>query len=156
MTEVHLRPVTLANYRECLALQVDDAQMGLVASNAKSLAEAYVNPALTPLAVYDVASRGYEDPPMPMIEFTMYELTAGMGFITRLMIDRAHQRKGYGRAAMTEVIHRLRLSPEAEMIAASHRRKNAVAVRLYQSLGFVPWDIAYATADTEEVYLRLP
>lgn len=34
MVEVHLRPVTLANYRECLALQVEDAQAGLVASNA--------------------------------------------------------------------------------------------------------------------------
>lgn len=156
MNDIHLRPVTLANYRECLALQVEDAQSGLVASNAKSLAEAYVNPTLTPLAVYDVAARGYEDPPTPMVGFAMYELAAGVGFITRLMIDRAHQRRGYGRAAMTEVIRRLRLSPEVELIATSHLRENAAAARIYAGLGFVPWDIAYATADAEEVYLRLP
>ncbi len=156
MSEVHLRPVTLANYRECLALQVDDAQAGLVASNAKSLAEAYVNPDLTPLAVYDVAARGYEEPPTPMVGFTMIEVAAGVGVINRLMIDRAHQRRGYGRATMTEVIRRLRLSPEAEIIATSHRRENAAAARLYAGLGFVPWDVAYATADAEEVYLRLP
>jgi len=156
MSEVHLRPVTLANYRECLALQVDDAQAGLVASNAKSLAEAYVNPDLTPLAVYDVAARGYEEPPTPMVGFTMIEVAAGVGVINRLMIDRAHQRRGYGRATMTEVIRRLRLSPEAEIIATSHRRENAAAARLYAGLGFVPWDVAYATADADEIYLRLP
>ncbi len=86
----------------------------------------------------------------------MVELAARVGFITRLMIDRAYQGQGYGRAAMTALIRRLRLSPEMEMIATSHRRENIAAARLYQSLGFVPWDIAYATADAEEIYLRLP
>ena len=129
---------------------------GLVASNAKSLAEAYVNPNMTPLAVYDVAARGFEDPPTPIVGFTMFEVAAGVGFITRLMIDRAHQGKGYGRAAMAEVIRRLRLTPEAEIIATSHLRENVVAARLDAGLGFVPWDIAYATADADEVYLCLP
>jgi len=156
MAKVHLRPVTLANYRECLALQVEEAQAGLVASNVKSLAEAYVNPTLTPLAVYDAAARGYEEPPTPMVGFTMYELAAGVGFINRLMIDRAYQGKGYGRATMIEVIRRLRLYPEVEMIATSHRRENVAAARLYAGLGFVPWDVAYATADADEIYLRLP
>ena len=156
MAEVHLRPVTLANYRECLALQVGDAQTGLVASNARSLAEAYVNLNMTPLAVYDVAARGFEEPPTPIIGFVMIEMAAGVGFITRLMIDRAHQGRGYGRAAMMEVIRRLRLTPEAEIIATSHLRENAAAARLYAGLGFVSWEIAYATADAEEVYLRLP
>ena len=57
---------------------------------------------------------------------------------------------------MTEVIRRLRLSPKVEMIATSHLRENMAAAQLYQALGFVAWDIAYATADAEEVYLRLP
>jgi len=157
MAEVHLRPITLANFRECLALQVEDAQAGLVASNAQSLAEAYVNPNLRPLAVYDVAARGFEeDLPVPMVGFTMTEMAAGVGFITRLMIDRAHQGKGYGRAAMVDVIRRLRLTPEAEIIATSHRRENEAAARLYAGLGFVPWQIAYATPESEEVFLRLP
>jgi diamine N-acetyltransferase len=38
------------------------------------------------------------------------------------MIDRCYQRQGYARAAMVEVIRRLRLIPEVEMIATSHRR----------------------------------
>jgi len=52
-----------------------------------------------------------------MVGFTMYELSAGVGFIRRLMIDQRFQRKGYGRAAMLEVIRRLTLHPEVEMIA---------------------------------------
>jgi diamine N-acetyltransferase len=46
------------------------------------------------------------------------------------MIDAAHQRKGYGRAALVEVIRRLRLEPEVEMIVTSHRHDNAVVANL--------------------------
>jgi diamine N-acetyltransferase len=156
MVEVHLRPITLDNLSECLALRLDDAQTGLVASNAKSLAEAYVNPNLVPLAVYDAAARGWEkEPPVPMVGFTMYELAAGVGFILRLMIDEAHQGKGYGRAAMVEVMRRLRLHPDVEMVATSHQRGNEAAAALYRGLGFVDWDIEYAKDNTKEVYLML-
>ncbi len=34
MADVHLRPVTLTNYKECLALQLDPIQAGFVASVA--------------------------------------------------------------------------------------------------------------------------
>ncbi len=44
----------------------------------------------------------------------MYEIVAGVGFIMRLMIDRKHQRRGYGRATMLEVIRRLKLCPDIE------------------------------------------
>lgn len=101
---VHLRSVTLDNFHECISLEVNESQKGLVASNVKSLAEAYVNPNLFPLVIYDAAVTGYEKPQLPMVGFTMYEITAGVGFILRLMIDRKYQRKGYGRAAMLKVI----------------------------------------------------
>jgi hypothetical protein len=38
MAEVHLRPVTLDNYLECIRLQVEDTQAEFVAPNARSLA----------------------------------------------------------------------------------------------------------------------
>jgi diamine N-acetyltransferase len=57
------------------------------------------------------------------------------------MVDRAHQRKGYGRAALIEVIRRLRLEPEVEMIVTSHRNDNAVVAALFRSLGFIPWEL---------------
>jgi diamine N-acetyltransferase len=145
----------MENFDECIQLAVDQAQLELVASNVKSLAEAWVNPNLFPLAIYDAMVAGYEKPQVPMVGFTMYEVTAGVGFILRLMIDRRYQRQGYGRAATVEVIRRLKLHPEVELIATSHRRYNQAAARLYRGLGFVDWEIEWARENEEEVFLRL-
>ena len=155
MAEVHLRPVTNENVADCLALEVEEGQTQDVAGNAKSLAQAAVNPALVPLAIYDCAARGFVEPSTPMIGFVMLELAAGVGFILRLMIDKRFQGEGYGKAAMQEVIRRLRLYPEVEMIATSYRRGNEAAASLYQSLNFVPWAISYAQENPDEVYVRL-
>ena len=86
----------------------------------------------------------------------MYEIDCGVGLIIRLMIDRAHQRKGYGRAALPEIMRRLRLEPEVEMIVTSHRHDNAVVAALLRSLGFVPWELEGIALKPGEVYLRLP
>ena len=116
LTEVYLAPITAENCGECINLRVDESQSGFVTTNAKSLAEASTKSSLFPLAIYDRAALGFETPTVPMVGFTMYELAAGVGFILRLMIDRAHQRQGYGRAAVIEVIRRLKLHPEVQMI----------------------------------------
>jgi diamine N-acetyltransferase len=155
MTKVHLRSVTLDNFRECIGLEVNQNQQGLVASNVQSLAEAKVNPNLFPLAIYDAAVAGYEKPQLPMVGFTMYEITDGVGFIMRLMIARQYQQQGYGRATMFEVIRRLKLYPEVELIATSHRRGNEVASKLYRSLGFVDWEITWAKEQETEIFLKL-
>ena len=70
------------------------------------------------------------------------------------MIDKSHQRKGYGKAAMLEVIRRLRLHPDVEMIATSHQRDNEAAANLYRGLGFTEWDEEWLKSDTE-VFLKL-
>lgn len=155
MVQVHLRKVTRDNFQECLNLQVAESQKNLVATTTQSLAEAYVDRNLFPLAVYDVAARGYEKPEIPMIGFTMYEIVAGVGFIMRLMIDQKYQGQGYGRATMIEVIRRLKLSPNVEVIATSYRKENEVAANLYQSLEFRRWDISYAVSHPTEVYVKL-
>ena len=155
LNQVHLRRITLDNYEECIGLQVEENQTRWVATNVKSLAEAYVNPTLVPLAIYGASMRGADPPPGSMVGFTMYEVATGVGFILRLMIDRNHQRKGYGRAAMLEVIRRLKLYPDVEMIATSHQRNNEAAANLYQSLGFVEWDEEWLKGHETENFLRL-
>ena len=155
MAKVHLRKITQENFRECLNLQVAKSQKNLIATNTESLAEAYVNPNLFPLAIYDFAAQGYEQPEVPMIGFTMYEIVAGVGFIMRLMIDEKYQKQGYGRATMIDVIRRLKLCPDVEIIATSHLKENEIAARLYQSLGFRQWNISYALSHPTEVYLKL-
>ncbi|ESA31972.1 spermidine acetyltransferase [Leptolyngbya sp. Heron Island J] len=105
MANVHLRRVTRENLEECLSLQVLESQKGLVASTTESLAEAYVDPNLFPLAVYDAAACGYEQPEVPVVGFTMYEITAGVGFIMRLMADKKHQRKVDHTKAIFQIEH---------------------------------------------------
>lgn len=154
--DVHLRAITVDNVRACVALKVADSQAAFIATNAWSMAQAKANPLLVPLAIYDGAARGYPKSAAPMVGFAMYEVDCGIGFIVRLMIDQAHQRRGYGRAALLEVIRRLRLIPEVEMIGTSHRSENSAVARLFESVGFVPWDVEAAHRTPGEVYLRLP
>ena len=54
------------------------------------------------------------------------------------MIDRAHQGKGYGRAAMEAVIAMMAERVGCEEIVTSFNPANAVAFGLYTSLGFQP------------------
>ena len=44
MLKVSLRPITQKNLNECISLKVTDCQQNFIASNVKSLAEAFVNP----------------------------------------------------------------------------------------------------------------
>ena len=55
MVKVSLRPITKENFNECISLEVADHQKDLVATNVKSLAEAYVNPMLYPFGIYDAS-----------------------------------------------------------------------------------------------------
>ena len=155
MKQVTLHPITKENLNDCINLEVNVTQTELVASNTKSLAEAYVNSSLYPLGIYDIVAQGWEKPKSPMIGFTMYELVAGVGFILRLMIDRKYQRQGYGKATMIEVIRRLRLHPEVEIIATSLRKENVVVGSLCRDLGFREWEIEWSKEIEDEVYLVL-
>ncbi len=52
------------------------------------------------------------------------------------MIDRRHQGNGYGRAAMEQVIERLRANPECSCVQIGWQPENVAAGKLYESLGF--------------------
>ena len=153
MLKVSLRPLTQKNLNECSSLKVTDCQQNFIASNVKSLAEAFVNPTLYPFGIYD-AKAHYQSNPI-MVGFTMYEIVDAVGFILRLMIDEKYQRKRYGRAAMIEVMRRLKLHPEVERIATSHQRQNKAAAKLYESLGFVEWKSELAAENSSEQFLIL-
>ena len=62
MATVHLRPVTVENLDRVLALELLPDQVNLVQPNVKSLAEAYADDRLVPLAIYDGEAIGKEDP----------------------------------------------------------------------------------------------
>ena len=156
MPGVVLYPITPTNVAACIALRVADDQSTFVAPTVKSLAEAYVDPTFTSLAVYDGAMLGLVEPTAPMLGFIMYERKAGVGFIQRLLIDQAFQGRGYGKAAMQEIMRRLRRFLDVQRIATSYRANNLVAAHLYAQLGFIPWQVPWDNADPNEVYVILP
>ena len=82
-----------------------------------------------PLAVYDVAARGWIEPREPMIGFAMLELSAGVGFIERLMIDHRFQRRGYGGALLDALVHML---PFHGTPTAPRRQHDGVSTALFR------------------------
>ncbi len=127
---VTLREIDRENFKRCVRLEVSEDQREFVATNVFSIAQSKVETTYEVRAVYD----GDE-----MVGFVMYgwEEEENCHSLARLMIDRNHQGKGYGRAATEEVIRRLRAEPGCKQIVLSVNPANAGARALYESLGFV-------------------
>lgn len=128
---ITLREIDRNNYMQCLQLQVAPEQKEFVASNAFSLAQAAYLTEYKPFAIYDNGD---------MVGFIMYAEypEEDRHWIMRLMIDQKHQRKGYGRQAMTILIAMLMAKSFGHSIYISHHPDNKAARALYESLGFYP------------------
>ncbi len=126
---VVLREIDEDNWLECVGLKVAEDQAGFVASNAFSLVQARYEPHCVPLAIYD------DD---LMVGFIMYAYDKDDEnyWIYRLMVDSSHQRKGYGRAAVEQVVQILSGVQDCRKIVVSFDPGNLVARQLYLSLGF--------------------
>lgn len=131
---VSLREITRANLRAVCALEVDATQRNNVASNALSLAEAWLHPVEAwPRAVY-----AGEEP----VGFVMVYDPSDVDeprerdfFLWRLMIDRHSQGRGYGRAAVEAVLNHV-CSRGAQRILVSHVKQTPALGRFYASFGF--------------------
>jgi diamine N-acetyltransferase len=126
---VTLRPITSENWEQCLRLAVKPEQTHFVASNAYSLVQAAYNGNCMPLAIYGGDL---------MVGFTMSWHVPGERryHISRLMVDARFQGKGYGRAALEQVLARLVAQPDCDKIDITYEPHNEVARRLYTSVGF--------------------
>jgi diamine N-acetyltransferase len=128
---VTLRPITRENLWAVVDLKLHPGQEDFVAQNIDSIANASVEPTFVPLAVYAGDA---------LVGFAMYgqHPESGAWWVIRLMIDRDHQGKGYGRAAMEAVIAMMVERIGCDEIVTSFNPANAVALGLYTSLGFQP------------------
>jgi diamine N-acetyltransferase len=126
---VSLRPVTVANWQQCIHLRLAPEQAARVATNLYSLAEAYVQPRCVPRAIYADEA---------MIGFVMTEYIEATGAfnIPRFMIDIAWQGGGYGSAALQAVIDTLKAERPDAPILISFTPENSAARRLYENHGF--------------------
>jgi len=130
VTTVYLKEINQDNWKQAIRIDVAPEQKRFVASNLYSIAEAIFNPTFAPLAIYDEAKT--------MVGFLMYGTNPDNDelWILRLMVGQQYQGRGYGRAAMEEIIRRLKAVPDCQEIFTSYKPGNHIAAKLYRSLGF--------------------
>ncbi len=126
---VELREITVENFDDIISLRVAEHQRELVASNVESIAQAWVQPECTPLAVY------HRDTP---VGFIMYCIDADDGeyWLYRFMIDQRYQGQGYGRQALTLVLERIQADRSRRKIFLGVEPDGGASLALYRSLGF--------------------
>jgi diamine N-acetyltransferase len=131
---VSLRKVTRETLRTICKLDAGDGATQ-VAPNAVSIAEA---------SFYDEAwFRAIYDDETPVGFVMLYDPTLAEKpeepdfFLWRLMIDKAHQRRGLGRTAVKMLIDHVRTRPSAKKLLVSHMNRADALGRFYGSLGFV-------------------
>ena len=143
---LRLEKVNGKNVWELLKLRVSDDQRSFVASNDISIIEAYTaitgNGYAFPFGIYD------EDTPVGFLmigfDFDDYwddapAIAKGNYNLWRLMIDKAYQKRGYGKVAVRLALDFIESFPcgKADYCWLSYEPENEVARQLYRSFGFV-------------------
>ncbi|WP_421915108.1 GNAT family N-acetyltransferase [Mesorhizobium sp.] len=126
--EVSLVSVTKANSALVTALELAPEQKNFVASNADSLQEAKADKDARPRVVMADGQ---------VVGFLMYDASEDEARIYRFMIDRAHQGKGYGKAALRASLDEIRDLGHVTGISICYEPENEAARHLYRSAGFV-------------------
>ena len=128
--DIRLVSVTEANRALVAALELAPDQMDFVASNAESLDEAVTDRDARPRVVM-AGDR--------VVGFLMYEAPQDddEARIYRFMIDRAHQGRGYGKAALREVLDEIIGLGHISHVSICYEPRNAAARQLYRAAGFV-------------------
>jgi len=126
---VSLSPITPENWRACAGLEVGGSQQEFVAPVTYYLSLcAYDGGPWSPLAVQVKGE---------VVGFVMWAIDdeEGSFWIGGLVIDRRHQRRGYGRSVVEQLVGRA--ERERRQVALSYEAENVAARSLYRELGFV-------------------
>ncbi len=141
---ITLQEITKANWQQVIKLKLADEQKNWVAPNWYSILEAHYEGGF--------ARAIYADDTLVGFTYFGHDDDSGRWYIVRLMIGLEQQGKGYGRAALHEIINTMRQNPDCHEIYISFEPDNDVARHLYASIGFEDT----GTIEDGEVVFRLP
>lgn len=132
MTAVYLKPIDRNNFLDAFNLRLAAGQEAYVSHPIRSLAQAYVyRDQCTPFGIYHGAK---------MVGYVMviYDYDMQRYDIWHMLIDAAEQRKGFGRAALQQVLDYIQKKPfgDSDLVELTCNRNNSAALALYQSMGF--------------------
>jgi len=131
MADAELREVTKSTIWPVMDVEVAADQQHLVAPTAMSIAEAYFEPKAWFRAIYaNDEPVGfimlYDDPDTPKY------------YLWRLLVGAEHQRKGYGRAAVEQLVDYVRTRPGAAELLVGWIPGPGSPEGFYLGLGFEP------------------
>ena len=127
---VTLREITRETVRDIMRLDVAEHQKEFVAPNSVSIAQAHFQPKAWFRAVYA------DDDPVGFV-MVYVDTEKPEYFLWRFMIAADHQGKGYGRAALEQVIEHVRTLPNATELVTSYVPGEGSPGDFYLLLGFV-------------------
>lgn len=131
--KIELRPIAQNNREECCALRVAPEQQVYVSPNEQSLQDAAQSP--------DIARAFAIYADEKMVGFTMFafdennEDPRDKYWLWRFMIDQSLQGKGYGKAALQEILAYFKENG-ADIVTLSTKESNTAALNLYHRFGF--------------------
>ena len=125
-----LEPITQKNFKAVIALELAEGQKGFVQTNEYSIAQSYVYPEFRPRAIC------VDGVPVGFLLWCI-DTDEDQYWIYRLMIDKVHQHKGYGTAALRLLIDGLMEDPHRSCVYISAFPENTAALAVYRKLGFV-------------------
>ena len=131
---VELKPITEDNFLDAFHLRLAPGQEEFVSHPIRSLAQAYVY--RNQCQPFGICAAG------KMVGYVMviYDDDVPEYDIWHMMIDEGSQGQGYGGEALDRVIDYIRTKPfgDAGRIALTCNKRNAIALKLYESKGFSP------------------
>ena len=142
---IHLEKITEKNFIDAFGLKLDAGQERFVSHPIRSLAQAYVyREQCQPFGIYD-------EEVMVGYVMVIYDYDIPEYDLWHMMIDVSKQGRGYGRAALDQVLAYIRTKPfgTSDRVTLTCNRENSRALRLYKSRDFVPT----GAEDEEEIEL---
>ena len=132
-----MRPVDETNFLDVFSLKLGEGQDAYVSHPIRSLAQAYVyRTQCQPFGIY----AGDECVGYVMV---IYDYDIPEYDVWHMMIDASEQGRGYGRAALGEVLSYIRTKPfgDSDRVTLTCGKDNDRAIQLYQKMGFRPTGI---------------
>lgn len=134
MEEVSAVKITEKNWITAIKLDINPEQERWTPPTLVSLAKAYIRPGGMKYDPYGIIASE------AMIGFYMVGYKPKQPkacYIGGFLIDKNHQRKGYGKAAIKHFLRQVRYAyPACEAIYLTVHPENRVARRLYEKVGF--------------------
>lgn len=135
---VSLREIGQENWQAVVDLELDEGQRRFLEPNAISLAESRFHPWMLPLAIYN------DEEVVGFVMFSQWpDPREGNYWVHRFMIDRRHQGKGYGTAAIQTLLQLFKTRYTAcRSLWIGYEPDNTVAQQFYAQLGFIEQGVA--------------